>query len=99
MQVRPAAPSGSGERRSRLRPAPTAPTVDDLTLASALVVTALAIAGLSAHELDTQRVVHKLEVHEARTNAARTPTGGGLRRSPETPEYPTRGVRWAPRLC
>jgi len=39
-------------------------TVDDLTFASALAVGALAAIGLSAHELDTERVVHKLEVHE-----------------------------------
>ena len=39
-------------------------TVDDLTFASALVVAALAAIGLTAHELDTERVVHKLEVHE-----------------------------------
>jgi hypothetical protein len=39
-------------------------TVDDLTFASALAVGALAAIGLTAHELDTERVVHKLEVHE-----------------------------------
>jgi hypothetical protein len=39
-------------------------TVDDLTFASALVIAALAAVGLTAHELDTERVVHKLEVHE-----------------------------------
>jgi uncharacterized membrane protein len=39
-------------------------TVDNLTFASALAVGALAIVGLTAHELDTERVVHKLEVHE-----------------------------------
>jgi hypothetical protein len=39
-------------------------TVDDLTFASALAVGALAAIGLTQHELDTERVVHKLEVHE-----------------------------------
>jgi hypothetical protein len=39
-------------------------TVSDLTFASALAVGALATVGLTAHELDTERVVHKLEVHE-----------------------------------
>jgi hypothetical protein len=39
-------------------------TVSDLTFASALAVGALAAVGLTAHELDTERVVHKLEVHE-----------------------------------
>jgi hypothetical protein len=41
-------------------------TVDDLTFASALAVGALAAIGLTAHELDTERVVHKLEVHEGK---------------------------------
>lgn len=39
-------------------------TVSDLTFASALAVAGLAAIGLTAHELDTERVVHKLEVHE-----------------------------------
>jgi hypothetical protein len=39
-------------------------TVDNLTFASAIAVAALAAIGLTAHELDTERVVHKLEVHE-----------------------------------
>jgi hypothetical protein len=39
-------------------------TVSDLSFASALAVGALAAVGLTAHELDTERVVHKLEVHE-----------------------------------
>jgi hypothetical protein len=39
-------------------------TVNDLTFASALAVGVLAIAGLTAHELGAERVVHSLEVHE-----------------------------------
>jgi hypothetical protein len=39
-------------------------TVDDLTFASAIVIAGLAVLGLTAHELDTERVVHRLEVHE-----------------------------------
>jgi len=37
-------------------------TVQTLTLASALAIGALAILGLGAHELSTERVVHSLEV-------------------------------------
>jgi hypothetical protein len=40
----------------------SASTVDDVTFASALVVAALALIGLTAHELSAERVVHKLEV-------------------------------------
>ena len=39
-------------------------TVSDLTFASAIAVGALAAIGLTANEVDTERVVHKLEVHE-----------------------------------
>jgi hypothetical protein len=39
-------------------------TVDNMTFALALAIGALAAIGLTAHELDTERVVHKLEVHE-----------------------------------
>jgi hypothetical protein len=39
-------------------------TVDDLTFASAIAVGVLAIAGLTAHELRAERVVHSLEVRE-----------------------------------
>jgi hypothetical protein len=39
-------------------------TVDNLTFASAIAVGALAAIGLTANELDTERVVHNLEVHE-----------------------------------
>jgi FtsH-binding integral membrane protein len=45
-------------------------TVDDLTFASALAVGALAAIGLTAHELDTERIVHKLEVHEGQGERA-----------------------------
>jgi hypothetical protein len=48
-------------------------TVADVTFASAIAVGALAAIGLTANELDTERVVHKLEVHEGqgeRTQAA-----------------------------
>jgi len=36
-------------------------TVDNLALAGSLAITALALAGLTAHELSTERVVHSLE--------------------------------------
>lgn len=39
-------------------------TVDDLAFASAIAVGILAIAGLTAHELRAERVVHSLEVRE-----------------------------------
>lgn len=45
-------------------------TVDNLTFASAIAVAALAAVGLTAHELDTERVVHKLEVHEGQGERA-----------------------------
>jgi hypothetical protein len=38
-------------------------SVDDLAYASALAIGALAVAGLTAHELRAERVVHSLEVH------------------------------------
>jgi hypothetical protein len=41
-------------------------TVDDLTYASALAIGALAVAGLTAHELSAERVVHSLEVQESK---------------------------------
>jgi hypothetical protein len=37
-------------------------TVQNLALASGLGLAALAIIGLTAHELDSERVVHSLEV-------------------------------------
>ena len=37
-------------------------TVDDITFASALAVAALALIGLTAHELSAERVVHSLDV-------------------------------------
>jgi hypothetical protein len=39
-------------------------TVSDMTFALALAIGGLAAVGLTANELDTERVVHKLEVHE-----------------------------------
>jgi hypothetical protein len=48
-------------------------TVSDLTFASALAVAGLAAIGLTAHELDTERVVHKLEVHEGEGERAQQP--------------------------
>jgi hypothetical protein len=38
-------------------------TVSDMTFALALAIGGLAAVGLTANELDTERVVHKLEVH------------------------------------
>jgi hypothetical protein len=50
-------------------------SVDDLAYASALATGALAVAGLTAHELRAERVVHSLEVrgseHEPRASASR----------------------------
>lgn len=40
----------------------TQTTVDNLALAAGLVLAGLAIIGLTAHELDSERVVHSLEV-------------------------------------
>jgi hypothetical protein len=39
-------------------------TVSDVTFAFALASAGLAAIGLTAHELDTERVVHRLKVHE-----------------------------------
>lgn len=47
-------------------------TVDDLTFASALAIGALAAIGLTAHEVDTERVVHRLEVHEGQGERTQT---------------------------
>jgi hypothetical protein len=38
-------------------------TVDDVTFYSAIAAGVLALAGLTAHELGAERVVHSLEVH------------------------------------
>jgi hypothetical protein len=48
-------------------------TVDDLAFASAVAVGVLAIAGLTAHELRAERVVHSLEVHEGEREGDRRP--------------------------
>jgi amino acid transporter len=40
----------------------SASTVDDITFASALVIAALTLIGLTAHELGAERVVHSLDV-------------------------------------
>ena len=48
-------------------------TVNDLTFASAVAVGVLAIAGLTAHELGAERVVHSLEVHEGGRERDRRP--------------------------
>ena len=45
----------------------------DLTRALALAVGALAIVGLTIHELATERVVHRLEVHQGQGEGSRTP--------------------------
>jgi FtsH-binding integral membrane protein len=45
-------------------------TVDDLTFASALAISALSVLGLTAHELGAERVVHSLEVRERRSESA-----------------------------
>jgi hypothetical protein len=37
-------------------------TLDDVTFGSAIAVAVLALIGLTAHELTTERVVHRLEV-------------------------------------
>jgi hypothetical protein len=41
-------------------------TVQDLTLASSLAIAALSLAGLTIHELSSERVVHSLEVSTGR---------------------------------
>jgi peptidoglycan/LPS O-acetylase OafA/YrhL len=40
----------------------SASTLDDVTFGSAIAVAVLALIGLTAHELTTERVVHRLEV-------------------------------------
>jgi uncharacterized membrane protein YesL len=45
-------------------------TATDLTLASSLGLTALALVGLAEHELSTERVVHSLEVRAGEQAAA-----------------------------
>jgi hypothetical protein len=40
----------------------SASTVDDVTFASALAIAAIALIGLTAHELSAERVVHRLDV-------------------------------------
>jgi hypothetical protein len=44
-------------------------TVDDLAYASALAIGALAVVGLTAHELGVERTVHSLELHEGEGKA------------------------------
>ena len=46
------------------------PVVQNLTFASALAIGALGVAGLVAHELRTERVVHSLEVRDGQRQAA-----------------------------
>jgi hypothetical protein len=45
----------------------------DLTRALALAVGALAVVGLTFHELATERVVHRLEVHQGSGGQSHTP--------------------------
>ena len=47
-------------------------TVQNLTLASSLAISGLAILGLGAHELSTERVVHSLEVGVGRRESELT---------------------------
>jgi hypothetical protein len=45
-------------------------TVSDLAYASGLAIAALSVAGLTAHELGAERVVHSLEVRESKPQSA-----------------------------
>ena len=58
-------------------------TVDDLTFASAVAVGVLAMAGLTAEELRTERVVHSLEVRQGKGERERD--GRPIATSGETP--------------
>jgi hypothetical protein len=51
----------------------SASTVDDLAFASAIAVAGLALIGLTAHELTTERVVHRLEVRSREPEPADGP--------------------------
>jgi hypothetical protein len=58
-------------------------TVEDLTFASAVAVGVLAMAGLTAEELRTERVVHSLEVSQGKGERERD--GRTIATSGETP--------------
>jgi hypothetical protein len=51
-------------------------TVQNLTLAEGLALAGLAIAGLTSHELSTERVVHSLTVEAGRDMTAHTGRDG-----------------------
>jgi hypothetical protein len=53
----------------------TGATVTWLGFASGVALVALSVAGLSAHELSTERVVHSFEMHASTPNGAAAPTG------------------------
>jgi hypothetical protein len=53
----------------------TGATVTWLGFASGVTLVALGVAGLSAHELSTERVVHSFELHASAPNGAAVPTG------------------------
>jgi uncharacterized membrane protein len=49
----------------------SAETVQNLTFAEALAIAGLALTGLTAHELGTERVVHSLETEAGTRNSGR----------------------------
>jgi hypothetical protein len=55
----------------------SASTVDDITFASALVIAALTLIGLTSHELGAERVVHSLHVRSREPE----PANDGQRRA------------------
>jgi hypothetical protein len=54
------------------------PTVDDVTFYSAIGAGVLALAGLTAHELRAERVVHSLEVRSGERQPEPVPDGRPL---------------------